>query len=1117
MTVERERNEGRIVPAEAATTASGSGCDAGPSARHSDSDPLDREFERCKAVLFRGVGRRENQTGRRAVSLAEFCRHQPRSSAAKMVQRVLADLPEHLRARAEAREILTPQNPPVAEPAHSTTTVEPPRDPQPPSTTVAATVVDTARTQDDPHAARHASGDALEKKQPPDSPDRDRRAAAFTAWRRAFGGSAVGVSEILARADTDADLGTALLQAADSGSGKLNKSVIGRWLRRNNGACVESLVLRKRNKHRGAWLWAILDETESRPPPGPAAAPGDDSERDQADAECGSTVELSAAASSAAPWADPADEVSITSLEAAAWKVVDIETTGLTPASKSVPVTRKMQQAGADPRLRARILTAAWPEPESPSRLRVEAWDLDTATPEQQTALASAALSGTVCGHNLAFDLSWLLRLAPSARPAAVLDTLLIARLAAPTAAVDLLLEAANDKTARGIAGRSGGWSLEALAHLFQVGAMDKTYQKPRSWVAAPPLSRKHYDYAIGDVDAVLKLLRRVLGSVDDADPLDAYRSWLDRQNPRIQAHARVYERLPLHLARMTLRGIPVSRENLEAYIRKTLDEAAAAAGRVAEVAPELAGITARLADPAKGVDDTSRSALAAAFQARGVEVSRSAKKGAAQVGEKDLRGAGADRGEAAPLFQALADANRATKRAAMAIALRDTVLRGGGFDADGFGRLHALFSPTTATARLSSQEPNGQNFPREAKFRAIFAARPGYRIVSCDYSALDVRVGAALAIREQRRIALALASEIRCREWYGGSARLYEAVHAAPDADDKTLLVAEQRLEEARELGDKHGEWSGYRDAMAEFRLAHFALALRRVLTLYGDGDFDAAWREFRALSQESANSWPGESAFRRAFRTGMDVHTRTGLELAGIDPDEQVRGLHGDRLKERLAKLKEDLGPKRQHGKVANLSLLYGMSPYSFRAHAAKVYGVHLNAQEAEETVRLWRAAYPEIDLLGASTALRGCDRWGDNPYSRTSKYRGNRDGLMWIYDPKQARVRANPIWLDTTLSDRPIAAVGLNAAVNYPDQGSGADLLHHVFSTLEAEAPDLYDRVIDQVHDELVFEVPEDRAEEAARRIREILEREGGRMLAPYGVPMAAEVAVGEVWEH
>lgn len=819
----------------------------------------------------------------------------------------------------------------------------------------------------------------------------------------------------------------------------------------------------------------------------------------------------------ASPWADPGDAALAASLEAAPWKAVDIETTGLTPASKPVRITRRAQQAGADPRLRTRVLTAAWPDPAAPTGLRTRAWDLDTATPEQQAVLAAAALSGTVCGHNLAFDLSWLLRLAPGASPAATLDTMLIARLASPTAAVDLLVEAASEETARSIASRSGGWSLEALAHLFRIGTLDKAYQKPRCWVAPPPLSREHYAYATGDAGAVLKLLRRVLGARADADPLEAYHYWLGKQKPEIQAHAHVYERLPLHLARMTLRGIPVSRENLEAYIRKTLDGAAAAAGRVAEVAPELAGIAGRLADPSKGVDDAARSALAAAFTARGVEVPCSAKKGAPQVGEKDLRGAGADRGEAAALFQALADANRATKRAAMAIALRETVLRGGGFDAGGFGRLRPLFSPATATARLSSQEPNGQNFPRDADFRAIVRARPGYRIVSCDYSALDVRVGAALAIREQRRIAMALASEGLRREWYGDGSVLYEAVYAAQTADEDALHAAERRLDETREIGRVQGEWGGYRAAATDLQRAHFALALRRLLTLYGDGDFDAAWREFRALSLEAAEHWPGESAFRRAFRTGMDVHTRTGLELAGLDPDEQVRGLRGDRLKTRLATLKEDLGPKRDRGKVANLSLLYGMSPPSFQAHAAKVYGAHMSLQEAEETVRLWRAAYPEIDLLGASTALRGAERWGEGRYSRESRFDGHKDGLMWVYDTKQARSRVKPVWLDMTLARRPIAVSGLNAAINYPDQGSGADLLHRVFGTLETEAPDLYGCVIDQVHDELVFEVPEDKADESARRIREILEREGDRMLAPFGVPMEAEVAVGEVWTH
>ncbi len=823
-------------------------------------------------------------------------------------------------------------------------------------------------------------------------------------------------------------------------------------------------------------------------------------------------------------WADPADGWRIEALAAAAWKVVDVETTGLTPASRKVRVNAKQRGAGADPALRVRVLSATWP---GEGGLRTEAWDLDTAGEEPRRRIAAAACSGILIGHNLAFDLSWLFRLVPDADPTAVLDTLLVGRLVRPTLAADLQVLAASDETARDIARRGGGWSLEAMAYLLLGERPDKSLQKPGHWVGPAPLPDGHYQYVTGDATLPLRLLLRMLGADDASDPLIAWRGWLGTvggKQPDLVDHARVYERLPIHLARMTLRGIPVGRDRLEAYLHKTLTEARAAAKRVAATAPELSDVVVeRIADPCKGLDAESRAAIADAFEARGVALSRSEKKGLRRIGEKDLRGARADRGASAPLFQALVAASRATKRAAMAGALRDTVLRGGGFDAAGFGRIRALFSPTTSTGRLSSQEPNGQNFPRDPDFRAIVHAPPGKRIISCDYSALDVRVGAALGIREQRRIAIALGSEPRGTYWYGdgGLSELREAVvDRVHEVDEAAVQAARKGLDEAYRFGKERGRWSAYRAALRRHRIDRLALALRRLLTLYGGGDFDAAWREFSALTAASAGAWLGESAFRRAFRLGVDVHTYTTLKLQGKDPDALAAGLEGEDLRNRFETLKAELGEARQRGKIANLSLLYGMSAPSFRSHAAKVYGIHMSAEEAEDTVNRWLAAYPEIDLLAAGTALRETvfrDGRDGRPYFANSLLGTSSSGVIEIYDPKRGKVRAQPVWYDTTLDRRPICAVGLHAAINYPDQGSGADLLHRVFHVLETEHPDLYDCIVDQIHDEILFEVPEAEAEGYAVRIREVLEREGNRMLGPYGVPMEAGVQVGEVWAH
>ncbi|MGH9462184.1 MAG: DNA polymerase, partial [Vicinamibacteria bacterium] len=84
----------------------------------------------------------------------------------------------------------------------------------------------------------------------------------------------------------------------------------------------------------------------------------------------------------------------------------------------------------------------------------------------------------------------------------------------------------------------------------------------------------------------------------------------------------------------------------------------------------------------------------------------------------------------------------------------------------------------------------------------------------------------------------------------------------------------------------------------------------------------------------------------------------------------------------------------------------------------------------------------------------------------------------------------------------------------AVNAPIQGTAADLIKKAMVDLKRELTGrgLESRLLLQVHDELVLEVPEKEIEDASRLVREVMEG-----CYPLAVPLRVDVEVGPTWRH
>lgn len=207
------------------------------------------------------------------------------------------------------------------------------------------------------------------------------------------------------------------------------------------------------------------------------------------------------------------------------------------------------------------------------------------------------------------------------------------------------------------------------------------------------------------------------------------------------------------------------------------------------------------------------------------------------------------------------------------------------------------------------------------------------------------------------------------------------------------------------------------------------------------------------------------GDEALLRAFNEGIDVHRATAAEVFGSTP-EQVSS------------------EQRRYAKVINFGLIYGMSSFGL----ARNLGIDNTA--AKSYIDRYFARYPGVknymDETRASAKERG--------YVETVF--GRRLYLPEIRSPNGPRRGA---------AER--------AAINAPMQGTAADLIklsmNAVQKALDAEG--LGTKMIMQVHDELVFEVPEAEADWVRAEVPRIMAG-----VAELKVPLLAEIGFGPNWE-
>ncbi len=199
-------------------------------------------------------------------------------------------------------------------------------------------------------------------------------------------------------------------------------------------------------------------------------------------------------------------------------------------------------------------------------------------------------------------------------------------------------------------------------------------------------------------------------------------------------------------------------------------------------------------------------------------------------------------------------------------------------------------------------------------------------------------------------------------------------------------------------------------------------------------------------------------------AFNSGEDIHTSTAATIAGKSPSEVTES-------------------ERRQAKTANFGIIYGISAFGLSSRLG------IPTKEAKELIDNYFIHFPDV-----------------KKYMDTIVEKAREQGYVETIFGRRRYLK------DIVSSNGTVRSFAERNAVNAPIQGSAADIMkiamRNVFNALMSEGFEA--RMLLQVHDEIVFEAPENEIE----KLTEMVKREMMRA-AKLVVPLITEVGVGDNW--
>jgi DNA polymerase I len=206
------------------------------------------------------------------------------------------------------------------------------------------------------------------------------------------------------------------------------------------------------------------------------------------------------------------------------------------------------------------------------------------------------------------------------------------------------------------------------------------------------------------------------------------------------------------------------------------------------------------------------------------------------------------------------------------------------------------------------------------------------------------------------------------------------------------------------------------------------------------------------------------GDEKLIHAFNEGMDIHTKTAMDVFHVEADSVTSNM-------------------RRHAKAVNFGIVYGISDFGLSQ------SLGITRKEAGEFIQRYLDSYP------------GVKEYMDDIISE-AKQKGFVKTLL-------QRRRYIP---EITSRNFNIRSFAERTAMNTPIQGSAADIIKKAMIDMaeRLEKESLQARLLLQVHDELIFEAPEDEIERLKEIVPEVMEN-----AIEIAVPLKVDYSYGPTW--